>query len=183
MSELSEPFRPLRTWRRAGLASKAAWLRREKGLGAGGEGREGLEADLAVGVMSEGTWRPTWGGSLRTDGSDAPIREAQEKSRPQGGGLPGGPARSPVCSVTCRELAVPGVPVRTGPQAPLVSHRPWHHGAAHLFWPWFTLQWDPPTRPRVRGLAVPALGGAVDRAVASPLLGCGPSHVKCRGGL
>ena len=113
MSEFSEPFRPLRTWRRAGLASKAAWLRREKGLGAGGEGREGLEADLAVGVMSEGAWRPTWGGL---------------------------PARSPVCSVTCRELAVLGVPVWTGPQAPLLSHRRWHHGAACLFWPWFPLQ-------------------------------------------
>lgn len=89
MSEFSEPFRPLRTWRRAGLASKAAWLRREKGLGAGGEGREGLEADLAVGVMSEGAWRPTWGGLLRTEGSEAPMREAQEESGPQVGGFLG----------------------------------------------------------------------------------------------
>lgn len=80
MSELSEPCRPLWTQRRAGLAPKDAWLRQEKGLGEGGEGREGLEADLAVGVMSEGAWRPTWGGLLRTDGSDVPVQEAQEKS-------------------------------------------------------------------------------------------------------
>ena len=35
MSEFSEPCRPPRMWRRAGLASKPAWLRREKGLGLG----------------------------------------------------------------------------------------------------------------------------------------------------